>query len=681
MTASRLSPPCPANIDIASSHDWGREFRPTLQTIRRKYNYNHAHNATTVAAMLKELRPAPARRTHSSTMPGSNRHRQRRLQSSLPAHPTPPTTTRASDTEHTEAASAVQTDSRLLHQTQQCHRGPVDVNERNNRRGGRRCGQRGTAAATLASAQPLPALQEICTPQAAPQNSRRPLFLEQAIQGIPWEVDLRRDGNRACAQAQICCRHGPTTHFNHTQQATLLPSTQTTPTNTHTQQLQTQSPTQSSERQARRLRLLNEATLLDRHISWAEDENHQGQSRHHIQATTSYRHGPHDASQETTPTLSRTGDGNNDTPRLEQPIHYQTCPPPPTNPHFDSKATTPPSPLIPRRQPLPIQTDRLAAGLPILRASTRRVGAANGSTSTATYASQLPFPQLSPNAVRADSFADFPQSLMSVGEPLLIGARGRTRSLPHPTHPTQRTVATTAPLQEGTTNTPTRQQRDTTSHPPNKPSDGCMQCVDTPSSPPGSRPSKPAISSDGHCSPPATCRNTSQRQWKLQKGTSTNAARTPGLPNRNRFPSKPSSLPNSSAANYATCTHTSTIHATPSSQTKQDNSLTALPQATITSWRCSPQTHVLDNEISTAMKTLITDTYKMTYLISATGCHRRNAAEVAIRNFKSHFLSILAGVADDFPMKLWDKLLPQAEITINLLRQSNATPTVSATRI
>eukprot|EP00804_Cyclotella_cryptica_P014189 CCRYP_005610-RA/>CCRYP_005610-RA protein AED:0.40 eAED:0.40 QI:0/0/0/1/0/0/3/0/300 len=65
----------------------------------------------------------------------------------------------------------------------------------------------------------------------------------------------------------------------------------------------------------------------------------------------------------------------------------------------------------------------------------------------------------------------------------------------------------------------------------------------------------------------------------------------------------------------------------------------------------------------------------------ATGCHRRNAAEVAIHNFKSHFLSILAGVADDFPMKLWDKLLPQAEITINLLRQSNATPTVSATRI
>jgi hypothetical protein len=60
------------------------------------------------------------------------------------------------------------------------------------------------------------------------------------------------------------------------------------------------------------------------------------------------------------------------------------------------------------------------------------------------------------------------------------------------------------------------------------------------------------------------------------------------------------------------------------------------------------------------------------------GCHRRNAAEVAIRNFKSHFLSVLAGVANDFPPSLWDRLLPQTEITLNLLRQSNALPNISA---
>jgi len=57
---------------------------------------------------------------------------------------------------------------------------------------------------------------------------------------------------------------------------------------------------------------------------------------------------------------------------------------------------------------------------------------------------------------------------------------------------------------------------------------------------------------------------------------------------------------------------------------------------------------------------------------------RRNAAEVAIRNFKAHFLSVLAGTAKDFPPSLWDRLLPQAEITVNLLQQSNATPNVLA---
>jgi hypothetical protein len=60
------------------------------------------------------------------------------------------------------------------------------------------------------------------------------------------------------------------------------------------------------------------------------------------------------------------------------------------------------------------------------------------------------------------------------------------------------------------------------------------------------------------------------------------------------------------------------------------------------------------------------------------GCHRCNAAEVAIHNFKAHFLSILAGVADCFPQNLWDWLLPQTKITINLIKQSNATPYISA---
>ena len=60
------------------------------------------------------------------------------------------------------------------------------------------------------------------------------------------------------------------------------------------------------------------------------------------------------------------------------------------------------------------------------------------------------------------------------------------------------------------------------------------------------------------------------------------------------------------------------------------------------------------------------------------GCHRRNAAEVAIRNFKAHFVSVLVGTATSFPPNLWDRLLPQSKVTTNLLQQSNATPNVSA---
>ena len=73
--------------------------------------------------------------------------------------------------------------------------------------------------------------------------------------------------------------------------------------------------------------------------------------------------------------------------------------------------------------------------------------------------------------------------------------------------------------------------------------------------------------------------------------------------------------------------------------------LTRLKRANIT-----PKKHVLDNEISVAMKYLIRNQHHMELELVPPGCHRRNAAEVAIRNFKAHFLSILAGVSDDFPM-------------------------------
>ena len=61
--------------------------------------------------------------------------------------------------------------------------------------------------------------------------------------------------------------------------------------------------------------------------------------------------------------------------------------------------------------------------------------------------------------------------------------------------------------------------------------------------------------------------------------------------------------------------------------------------------------------------------------------HRWNAVERAIWTFKAHFLAILVGVAPYFPRHLWDLLLPQTEMTLNLLQQATANPAISAWEI
>ena len=44
-----------ANVENACKHEYGREFRSAMQTIRKTYPYNHVHNATSLAVILKEL--------------------------------------------------------------------------------------------------------------------------------------------------------------------------------------------------------------------------------------------------------------------------------------------------------------------------------------------------------------------------------------------------------------------------------------------------------------------------------------------------------------------------------------------------------------------------------------------------------------------------------------------------
>ena len=66
------------------------------------------------------------------------------------------------------------------------------------------------------------------------------------------------------------------------------------------------------------------------------------------------------------------------------------------------------------------------------------------------------------------------------------------------------------------------------------------------------------------------------------------------------------------------------------------------------------------------------------YQLTPPHIHRINAPERAILTYKNHLLAGLASIDPTFLIHQWDRLLPQAEITLNLLRPSRLNPNLSA---
>jgi hypothetical protein len=87
--------------------------------------------------------------------------------------------------------------------------------------------------------------------------------------------------------------------------------------------------------------------------------------------------------------------------------------------------------------------------------------------------------------------------------------------------------------------------------------------------------------------------------------------------------------------------------------------------------------HRLDNECSEKFKQCIRKN-GMTHELVRPDNHRRNIAERAIQTFENHFVSILSGVDNRFPLSLWCHLVKPTKLIVNLLQQSNVTPKVLA---
>jgi hypothetical protein len=90
-----------------------------------------------------------------------------------------------------------------------------------------------------------------------------------------------------------------------------------------------------------------------------------------------------------------------------------------------------------------------------------------------------------------------------------------------------------------------------------------------------------------------------------------------------------------------------------------------------------PKLMKLDNEASKLLKTYLHQ-QNITFQLVPPYSHRRNAAEREIRSFKDHLIDRLCSTDKLFPMHLWDRLLPQAVITLNMLRTSRINPKLSS---
>jgi hypothetical protein len=85
----------------------------------------------------------------------------------------------------------------------------------------------------------------------------------------------------------------------------------------------------------------------------------------------------------------------------------------------------------------------------------------------------------------------------------------------------------------------------------------------------------------------------------------------------------------------------------------------------------------LDNKASLALQQFM-DSEDIDFQLSPPHVHHCNSDEHDSRTFKNHLMAGLCTTDHNFTLNLWDKLLPQCHITLNLLRCSRLNPQLSA---
>ena len=86
-----------------------------------------------------------------------------------------------------------------------------------------------------------------------------------------------------------------------------------------------------------------------------------------------------------------------------------------------------------------------------------------------------------------------------------------------------------------------------------------------------------------------------------------------------------------------------------------------------------PNLHTLDNEASSSLRQGFLNN-NIKYHMLPPHLRRRNEAKRSIQTFKAHCITCLCVANPGYPEKYWDRFLPQATFTLNLLRNCRFDP-------
>ena len=82
----------------------------------------------------------------------------------------------------------------------------------------------------------------------------------------------------------------------------------------------------------------------------------------------------------------------------------------------------------------------------------------------------------------------------------------------------------------------------------------------------------------------------------------------------------------------------------------------------------NPGFHFMDSEEYTTLKLIMT-TMNIKYQLVPPSNHRENNAEREVQAFNNHFIAGLCSVDKYFRLQIWDRILQQATISLNLIRK------------